>query len=288
MKLLNVSMISALGLGFGLTPTLAQTVQPPHYVAMGSSFAAGPGILPGASDPGSVPCGRSNANYAHVLASRNKLALTDVSCGGATTANILERGQFGAAAQLDAVTADTQLVTVTIGGNDVFYTASMGGLACQNRGKPAEKLQPYCIPPSDEKIEAGFAGLDQHLREIAAEVRKRAPAARVIFVDYLSILPPEGTCTRLALTAAETGRLRAMATRLDKTIAGAAKAERADYLAVSTLSRGHDACSEDPWTNGFSIPTADGKFEAIPFHPNARGMDAIATSLGRLLSHKRP
>src|ERR1700712_5265347 len=58
-----------------------------RYVAMGSSYAAGPGI-----DPVEQPrtrCGRSTRNYAHQLAGRRSLTLVDVSCGGATTAHVL-------------------------------------------------------------------------------------------------------------------------------------------------------------------------------------------------------
>lgn len=48
------------------------------------------------------------------------LNLVDVSCGGATTAHIL--GAWSELApQIDAVTSDTKLVTVTIGGNDLNY-----------------------------------------------------------------------------------------------------------------------------------------------------------------------
>lgn len=172
MKRFNRASVLALGLGFGLTSGSAKPFNF-HYVAMGSSFAAGPGILPGADDPGSVPCGRSSANYAHFLARRNKLALTDVTCGDATTANILEQGQFGAAAQIDAVTADTQLVTVTIGGNDVFYTATMGGLACQNHaGDPAREAPTLLHPAFWREDRSWICGPRPTLAQIAAEVAK--------------------------------------------------------------------------------------------------------------------
>ncbi|MEU5049105.1 GDSL-type esterase/lipase family protein [Streptomyces sp. NPDC021096] len=93
------------------------------YVAMGSSFAAGPGITP--TKPGSpAACGRSADNYASKVAARFGLALTDVTCSGAT-ANILTTGQHGRPPQISAVTADTRLVTVTIGGSDVNYLGSL-------------------------------------------------------------------------------------------------------------------------------------------------------------------
>src|SRR5262250_1331586 len=98
----------------GLAATSTVAAAPPskgaRYVALGSSFAAGPGIE---TQLGS--CSRSDHNYAHLVAAALELELTDVSCGGATTANILDTPQGGATPQLAAVGADTALVTVTIG-----------------------------------------------------------------------------------------------------------------------------------------------------------------------------
>ncbi|HMC94522.1 MAG TPA: GDSL-type esterase/lipase family protein, partial [Polyangia bacterium] len=102
----------------------AAQAQGPRYVAMGSSYAAGPGITRPADDPPDR-CGRSADNYAHQLARRRGLDLADVSCGGAVTASILAPWN-GHPAQIDAVTPATSLVTVTIGGNDVGLIAGLG------------------------------------------------------------------------------------------------------------------------------------------------------------------
>lgn len=53
-----------------------------RYVAMGSSFAAGPG-LPAGDPPRKDRCNRSTKNSAHLLAEKRGLSLLDVSCGGA-------------------------------------------------------------------------------------------------------------------------------------------------------------------------------------------------------------
>src|SRR3954447_9577878 len=78
---LGVLMLAACGMSCGADAA----VVPPRYVAMGSSFAAGPMI------PDEVPdqsCGRSTHNYAHLVAADFGLNLTDVSCIGATTDNV--------------------------------------------------------------------------------------------------------------------------------------------------------------------------------------------------------
>ena len=90
-----------------------------RYVALGHSFASGP--LLGPPKPGSPPrCGRTAANYATLLAQRLRLTLVDVTCGGAKSQHIL--GPWDELpAQIESVTADTRLVTLSIGGNDVGY-----------------------------------------------------------------------------------------------------------------------------------------------------------------------
>src|ERR1700722_12018912 len=91
-----------------------------RYVAMGSSFGAGPGLTPRA--PGSPRrAGRSAGNYAHLVAGALGLDLRDVTYSGATTSALLQSSAAGQPAQLDAVTPDTRLVTITAGGNDVGY-----------------------------------------------------------------------------------------------------------------------------------------------------------------------
>src|ERR1700712_285245 len=86
-----------------------------RYVALGSSFGAGPGILPRVEGAPRAS-GRSEKNYAHLLAAHLGLALDDVTFSGATAAEMLEAG-----GQVEAVTDTTRLVTVTCGGNDVGY-----------------------------------------------------------------------------------------------------------------------------------------------------------------------
>jgi hypothetical protein len=60
---------------------------PVHLIAaLGSSFAAGPGIDP-IVDVGAM---RSGSNYAHLLAKATDARLVDLTVSGATTSNILD------------------------------------------------------------------------------------------------------------------------------------------------------------------------------------------------------
>ena len=88
--------------------------------ALGSSFAAGPGIEP-VADTGAM---RSGANNAHLLATTLGADLTDLTVSGATTANILDEPQLSRTGvryppQVSGLPAEADLVTVTAGGNDL-------------------------------------------------------------------------------------------------------------------------------------------------------------------------
>src|SRR5215218_2054364 len=110
------------------------------YVALGSSFASGPGIDPIID----ARCGRSGANYAHLVAERLGYDLIDVTCGGATVDDVLSRPQAlmtggTVPPQLEAVGPDAELVTITVGGNDVEYLLTL--LRC------SYKVAPEVCPP---------------------------------------------------------------------------------------------------------------------------------------------
>ncbi|MDH3039159.1 GDSL-type esterase/lipase family protein [Streptomyces sp. TRM75561] len=92
---------------------------PLNYVALGDSYVSAPGV----PDEIDAACARSSGNYPHLLAGKIKAQLTDVSCAGATTAD-LAAPQGTAPAQFTALNRKTDLVTVTIGGNDIGFTRS--------------------------------------------------------------------------------------------------------------------------------------------------------------------
>jgi lysophospholipase L1-like esterase len=244
-----------------------------RYVAMGSSYAAGAGIGPLVS--GSIQrCGRTQNNYAHLLAARMGLDLDDVSCGGATTAHIL--GPWSELPpQIDAVTPDTRLVTVTIGGNDLNYVRNLMTSTCGRRPDmmlPAGRACPTVVWPAASDYQA----LEQHLRQIAQEVRRRAPQARLVFVDYVRIVPNAGGCADVPLDEAQMVAARETFRRMAEVTKEAAGAEGAMLLPIGQLSKGHEACSNNPW--GAGHPGKPAKW-----HPTAAGHEAIAEALAARL-----
>lgn len=278
-------MQSIIAAGMGLVVFLADasaaqtsvTAPSPRarYVAMGSSYAAGPGIPKAADDD--ARCARSTNNYAHQFARKRELTLVDVSCSGATTRDILTASSK-APAQIDAVTADTSLVTVTIGGNDVGFVTLLGSASCRRLGVGKQAPGGKC-PEAPSVTERTWQDLATSMRRIADEVRARAPAARLVFVDYPVVLPRTGRCAATPMSVAEAAAARARAARLAALTATIARATNATLLSASSLSRGHDACSATPWIHGFPRP---GQARFVPYHPNREGMTAVAEALDKI------
>jgi lysophospholipase L1-like esterase len=239
-----------------------------RYVALGSSMAAGPGIRPRAQGApwGS---GRSARNYAHLVAERLNFDLADVTFSGATTAHVLADRQRGAPPQLDAVDGSEALVTITIGGNDVGYIPLLMAAALP---RPARLLPNIAALLDRRARRQALDHVGDSLHEVGTAVRRRAPGARVVFVDYLTMLPPPGhPAPPLSPADADLGRY--VAGCLEELTAAAAQATGCGIVRAGQASREHHAWSSDPWTVGAGWPLP---WRPAPFHPNAAGMRAVA------------
>jgi lysophospholipase L1-like esterase len=234
-----VVLLSGLAAG-QLRSAAATSVTPPaagsRYVALGSSFASGYGIA-----KQQTSCGRSTHNYGHLVAAHFHLHLTDVTCAGATTANVR--------VQARAVTAKTSLITITAGGNDVNY--SLDTLICQEPGN--------CLKTLDKKsINTGFAALPRRLESIVSLVQARAPHAMIVLVTYPEVVPANGaSCKSLSLSAPEAKYIHGMGQRLENVFLQVAKA-RPDVILVDPYAKsaGHGACASPSkrWVAGVHAP----------------------------------
>jgi lysophospholipase L1-like esterase len=254
-----------------------------RYVAMGSSFAAGPGL------PSRVPrsprrAGRSTGNYAHLVARALSLDLHDVTFSGATTGDILGPSAAGQPAQLDALTPDTALVTITAGGNDVGFVPrlTLASLPRPLRALPRVRARVSELGDPGAGDER-FAQLERNLAAIASRLHDRAPACRVLLVDYLTILPPDDRDLGAPPPADIAAWGRETAARLAATTQAAANATGWDYVAASAASADHHAWSAAPWTRRFHLSLRGG----APYHPNAAGMTAVAELVIEALAKDR-
>jgi len=249
-----------------------------QFVGLGDSYAAGPLIPNQSLNP--LGCLRSDKNYARLAAAQLGKSLSDVSCSGATTEDMTAAQDVtpGPAnpPQLNALSASTQTVTLSIGGNDIGFTSII-----ENCASPT----PFGRPCQD-KYNSG--GVDQLAARIAATAPKvaaviqgihtRAPSARVLVIAYEPILPETGSgCwPQVPLAWADVPYLRATQKRLNTMLANVAAANGARYVDTYTASIGHDSCKSSSvrWVE----PLIPGN-AAAPFHPNARGMAGITPTI---------
>ncbi|MCB2048811.1 MAG: SGNH/GDSL hydrolase family protein [Novosphingobium sp.] len=250
-----------------------------RYVAMGSSFAAGSGFGPVKTNT-PLRCGRSFDNYATRTAETLRMLLVDVTCGGATTANLL--GPWNELPpQLDSITPDTALVTVTVGGNDIGYVGYLLAESCKERGPiplgGPEAVCPQVQAPGDE----AYFKLEQDLRAIASEVRRRAPQARLVFVQYLPLVPTF-KCEEVPLSpeAAEIGRN--IGIRLAQVTERVATETGSDVIGPLQVARKRLPCGgESAWVAGWPADYKQG--DTFPWHPTRAGHEELASELVKLL-----
>lgn len=246
---------------------------PLRYVALGDSYSAGSGIEPIDLDA-PLECLRSAASYPHVIAATVGARLTDVTCRGARTTDFFVGQYPGVAPQLDAVAAGTQLVTMTIGGNDsgLFVDALLGCIeaALRTLGQGSPCRDEYGSRFEDTVRAATYPALVRVLRA----VRDKAPAARVAILGYPWILPPRTGCfPQMPIASGDVPYLYHLEQSLNDAIRRAATTTGATYVDMGRVSAGHDACRPEPdrWVEPVLFGT-----NPVVVHPNARGEAGMA------------
>ncbi len=249
---------------------------PLRYVALGDSFTAATGVPD--PDPSGLVCTRSTNNYPSVLArSWPGTQVVDVSCGAADTTNMTKTQRpFGVEVppQFDSLTADTDLVTIGIGGNDFGVFAALifncSQLAKTDRsGAPCRDANRK--PGGGDRLRDQTERTGKRLVKVVKGAQRRSPEARILLVGYPQLVPRRGTCAKLPLAKGDYAYSRGLNRRLNAVIRRAASRTGAEYVNVARASRGHDVCSADPWVNG-----KDNTSKAIFYHPFANEQAAVA------------
>ncbi|WP_232665586.1 SGNH/GDSL hydrolase family protein [Pseudonocardia sp. TRM90224] len=279
----RTTAVLAIGAAVALASTTSAAAAPvpegaagyDSYVSLGDSFTSGPALPPVVNGL----CGRSGANYPHLLADDLGAELTDMSCGGATTANIDQGPQGANPVQVAGIGPETKLVTLSIGGNDEMLYARLM-MRCRMvaarphfLSNPCQAALGWQIPGMLERTQAKV------LRNIAA-IHAKAPVAKVVLVGYPRIGGTEGTCAALPVAPGDVPWMAQVEDGLSGAMEKAAEQDgNATFVDMHEPSTDHHACSADPWVNGV-VAGSDGAIG----HPNANGMrataDAIRAALG--------
>ncbi|WP_040812764.1 SGNH/GDSL hydrolase family protein [Nocardia concava] len=247
-----------------------------RYVALGDSYAAVGDLLDQYGTPG---CFRSRKNVANYVAAELRPAeFVDMSCGDATTANMTAPQWVGLAvnpAQFDALTPDTDLVTISIGGNDLNLPTTFGpcgALAVTDLdGNPCERY--YTAGGVDRLADRMENEIRPRIAAVLGALRDRVPTARIVMVNYASPLPASGSCYPAAPFAK--GDVRYLHAAIARFAAvQLEEARRIGAIGVDAFGvPGHDMCQPvgPRWIEPL-VPAA----ATTPFHPNSTATAAIA------------
>lgn len=235
----------------GLTSASASPRHNLVYDALGDSYASGYGVPPYSA------CGRSQSAYAVQLDGREKVTLDDfVACAGATTVTVVSGGQ------LSALDSDTDLVTISVGGNDIGWSATVG--ACLGGTDPQCAAS---LALTRAKITNLLPGL---LDTVYSGVAAGAPHAHVMVTGYPRLFSPAYGAF-LGASPAEQEALNDGADLLNGVIADAAAAHGFQFVDITKRFLDHGANAADPWLLG--------PFDPAAFHPNAQGYAAYTAAV---------
>lgn len=255
----------------------------PNYVAMGDSAAAAP-LVPRQADP--AGCLKSTNDYPSVLARKiDASSFRDVTCSGARTPDLSSRAQATRSGpvppQLDALDEDTDLVTVTIGGNDIDLPSN--AVSCRRTSLDLPPCSPdFVVDGVDRISEAIDADADQWSTLVAA-IRSKAPEARVILVGYGTYIRPEGCFPEQPINPVDAAYFQSKVDELDGRLHEVAEDQGVEFFDTRPLSVGHDMCAapQDRYIEGF-MPASP----AAPLHPNGMGAAAYGTALAAYVGSK--
>lgn len=304
---------------------------PLEYVALGDSFSSGEGVEPFelgtdvADDPSTSGvdeenrCHRSEYAYPRLLADdpRLGLQLTDfVACSGATTDTVLNGGagggSWGEGAQVDALSTETDVVTITIGGNDVGFSRVLNDCTLLNEmpetwlyGQEAydEHVCLNSMEDAESKIYGSIAvdganTLDSVLDDVLTTVLgKVGVETRVIVVGYPNLMPEyediEGSCIWGASFGAgltslrsasedEVNMLRHVTSLLNTQISAAVDRQiddRLTFISPVAAFDGRELCRWDSYLYHIN-------YEVQPnghYHPNVSGQSAYMQLLSEVI-----
>jgi len=211
------------------------------------------------------------------------MVFVDATCGGAQTTD-LTRGQLaGIPPQFDALTADTDLVTLSIGGNDIGFGAiAECVMTTRAEGTAKDSASTGAVDPGPcrdrlaQTVTDALEALPEQLDRVYAGIRERSPDARVVTTGYLPLVPADGGCAFVAsMNPGDVTWTRDVTRQINEVVAEAAARAGAD-LAMPGQAQQHSGCAApaDRYTDFTGSETG-----SHPMHPTALGQAAMAEAV---------
>lgn len=218
------------------------------YVALGDSYSSGVGAGSYISDSGD--CRRSILAYPYLWAAANSPSSFDfVACSGATTSSVADT-------QLGVLSASTELVSVTAGGNDVGFADVMQDCVLSDESA--------CLSSVDSAVSQMRNSLPGGLSSLYGAIHTKAPQAHVVVLGYPRFYQLDGSCVA-GLTEAERSAINNASDVLNGVIAKQAADAGFTFSSVVDEFTGHELCSGDAWLNSVTVPVYNS------YHPKAAG-----------------
>jgi lysophospholipase L1-like esterase len=250
--LLGASLAAVLAVPATVISASAQTpaASGVRYVALGDSYSSGDGA---GSYGSSGSCDRSANAYPQQWANANDPAsFSFVACAGATTSDVIN-------SQVSSLSASTTLVSITIGGNDVGFSTVMA----------------TCVLAPTSTCESAVAGADAlvadvlptELNTVLQTVRRDAPAAKIVVLDYPELYDLSRSSGCIGLSTADRTALNQGADQLDSAISAAAARNGDTFADVRSPFAGHEICDSGSWLHSVTWPLGES------YHPSASGQE---------------
>ncbi|WP_285686282.1 SGNH/GDSL hydrolase family protein [Actinoplanes sp. NBRC 103695] len=235
----------------------AQAAATKRYVALGDSYAAGVGTDPSDAND---PCRRSPRSYPRTWAAAHAstYTLTDVTCSGATIADVRAR-------QLSALNDSTALVTITVGGNDGGFRSTVTNCLTGSDALCSVSTQLGSYYATHQLVD--------DLVGLYAEVKRRAPHAAIVVLGYPRLVALSGSCG-VDVSLAKRKALNSNADAMAQGIGTATSRQGIYFVDMTPVFNGHEACGSSAWINGVNPARLDDTF-----HPNAAGHKAYSDIL---------
>jgi lysophospholipase L1-like esterase len=239
------------------------------YMALGDSFSSGHGADTEYVDNDCRATGKAyptqffNKYRASVQPSKGH-TFANHACTGATTADLLSK-------QLPEVPADTDIVTLTIGGNDLHFADAARACTLSSGLDCSDRLN---------RLTAEKELIREPVANVLTQINAKAPNATVLLVGYPEIFDT-GACGLLAIAEENRDKIRSlqvsMNTLLREVVTASGNAKNS-FVDPDSLFETHRVCDDDRWIN--SVTDAIVEFDLSgSFHPNADGHVAIAEAV---------